>query len=35
MLKKKTIKDIVKEFKGKGIPKRIIYNYCLEKKNEN
>ena len=35
MLKKKTIKDIVKVFKGKGIPKRIIYNYCLEKKNED
>lgn len=35
MLKKETIKDIVKVFKGKGIPKRIIYNYCLEKKNED
>ena len=35
MLKKKTIKDIVKQFKDKGIPKRIIYNYCLKKKNED
>ena len=35
MLKKETIKDIVKVFKDKGIPKRIIYNYCLEKKNED
>ena len=35
MLKKETIKDIIKVFKDKGIPKRIIYNYCLEKKNED
>jgi len=35
MLSKKTIKDIVDHFKDRNIPKRIIYNYCLEKKNEN
>jgi len=35
MLSKKTIKDIVYHFKERNIPKRIIYNYCLEKKNEN
>ena len=35
MLSKKTIKDIVDYFKDRNIPKRIIYNYCLEKKNEN
>jgi len=35
MLSKKTIKDIVDYFKDRNIPKRTIYNYCLEKKNEN
>ena len=35
MLKKKTIKDIVKIFRDKGIPKRVIYSYCLKKKNED
>ena len=35
MLPKKTIKDIVDFFKERNISKRIIYNYCLEKKNEN
>ena len=35
MLLKKTIKDIVHYFKDRNIPKRTIYNYCLEKKNEN
>ena len=35
MLSKKTIKDIVGYFKDRNIPKRVIYNYCLEKKNEN
>ena len=34
MLSKKTIKDIVDNFKDRNIPKRTIYNYCLEKKNE-
>ena len=32
MLSKKTIKDIVDYFKDRNIPKRTIYNYCLEKK---
>ena len=32
MLSKKTIKDIVDHFKDRNIPKRIIYNYCLERK---
>ena len=35
MLSKKTIKDIVDYFKDRNIPKRTIYNYCLEKKNED
>ena len=35
MLSKKTIKDIVDHFKDRNIPKRTIYNYCLEKKNED
>jgi len=35
MLLKKTTKDIVQYFDGRNIPKRVIYNYCLEKKNEN
>ena len=35
MLPIKTIKDIVDFFKERNIPKRTIYNYCLEKKNEN
>ena len=35
MLSNKTIKDIVNFFKERNIPKRTIYNYCLEKKNEN
>ena len=35
MIPKKTIKDIVNFFKERNISKRTIYNYCLEKKNEN
>ena len=35
MLSKKTIKDILDYFKDRNISKRTIYNYCLEKKNEN
>ena len=35
MLPEKTIKDIVDHFKDRNIPKRTIYNYCLEKKNEH
>ena len=35
MLSKKTIKDIVNYFKDRNIPKRTIYSYCIEKKNEN
>ena len=35
MLSKKTIKDIVDYFKDRNISKRTIYNYCLEKKNED
>ena len=35
MLLKKTTKDIVDYFKDRNIPKRTIYNYCLEKKNED
>ena len=27
--------DIVDYFKDRNIPKRTIYNYCLEKKNED
>ncbi len=35
LLKKMSIKDIVKKISEvKGISKKIIYNYCLEKKNE-
>tara|TARA_Y200000002_G_scaffold381088_1_gene394142 strand:- start:17 stop:868 length:852 start_codon:yes stop_codon:yes gene_type:complete len=33
MIQKKTIRDIVDFFKDRSIPKRLIYNYCLEKKN--
>ena len=35
MIPKKTIKDIVDFFKERNISKRTIYNYCLEKKNED
>ena len=31
----KKFKDIVDYFKDRNIPKRTIYNYCLEKKNED
>ena len=34
MLKKKSIKDIVKKFSNKKIPKKIIYDFCLELKND-
>ena len=36
LIKKMSIKDIVKKVsEGKEISKKLIYNYCLEKKNEN
>jgi 16S rRNA (cytidine1402-2'-O)-methyltransferase len=36
LIKKMSIKDIVKKIsEGKEISKKLIYNYCLEKKNEN
>ena len=35
MLKNKSIKDIIKKFSNKKIPKKIIYNFCLKLKNEN
>ena len=35
MLKDKSIKDIIKKFSNKKIPKKTIYNFCLELKNEN
>ena len=35
MLKNKSIKDILKKFSNKKIPKKIIYNFCLKLKNEN
>ena len=35
MLKDKSIKDIVKKFSNKKIPKKIIYDFCLKLKNEN
>ena len=36
LIKKMSIKDIVKKISGeKEISKKLIYNYCLEKKNEN
>ena len=34
MLKSKSIKDIVKKFNNKKIPKKTIYNFCLKLKNE-
>jgi len=34
MLKNKSIKDIIKKFSSKKIPKKIIYDLCLELKNE-
>ncbi len=34
MLKNKSIKDIIKKFSNKKIPKKIIYNFCLKLKNE-
>ena len=36
LIKKMSIKDIIKKVSdGKEISKKLIYNYCLEKKNEN
>ena len=36
LIKKMSIKDIVKKIsEGREISKKLIYNYCLEKKNEN
>ena len=35
MLKDKSIKDIIQKFSNKKIPKKIIYDFCLELKNEN
>ena len=34
MLKNKSIKDIIKKFSSKKIPKKIIYDFCLKLKNE-
>jgi len=34
MLKNKSIKDIIKKFSNKKIPKKIIYDFCLKLKNE-
>tara|TARA_B100000963_G_scaffold82012_1_gene69840 strand:+ start:2763 stop:3605 length:843 start_codon:yes stop_codon:yes gene_type:complete len=34
MLKNKSIKDIIKKFSNKKIPKKTIYNFCLKLKNE-
>ena len=34
MLKNKSIKDIIKKFSNKKIPKKIIYDFCLKIKNE-
>ena len=34
MLKNKSIKDIIKKFSNKKIPKKIIYNFCLKLKND-
>ena len=34
MLKNKSIKDIIKKFSNKKIPKKIIYDSCLKLKNE-
>ena len=34
MLKNKSIKDIIKKFSDKKIPKKIIYDFCLKLKNE-
>ena len=34
MLKNKSIKDIIKSLSNKGIQKKIIYDYCLEVKND-
>ena len=36
LIKKMTIKDIIKKInKEKNIPKKLIYNYCINLKNEN
>ena len=36
LIKKMTIKDIIKKInKEKSIPKKLIYNYCINLKNEN
>ena len=34
MLKNKSIKDIIKKFSNKKIPKKVIYDFCLKLKNE-
>ena len=34
MLKNKSIKDIIKKFNNKKIPKKTIYNFCLKLKND-
>ncbi len=34
MLKNKSIKDIIKKFSSKKIPKKVIYDFCLKLKNE-
>ena len=35
MLKNKSIKDIIKKFSNKKIPKKTIYDFCLKLKNED
>ena len=34
MLKNKSIKDIIKKFSNKKIPKKVIYDFCLKLKND-
>ncbi len=34
MIKNKSIKDVIKKFSNKKIPKKIIYNFCLKLKND-
>ena len=34
MIKNKSIKDIIKKFSSKKIPKKVIYDFCLKLKNE-
>ena len=34
MIKNKSIKDIIKKFSSKKIPKKTIYDFCLKLKND-